>query len=120
MIMIFSISERGVTLTLLGVPRKGGGGVRSVRGVFQPWRKLSHCSQLFTDDSLMMHFHSFEQRIMFKNLKIISINNIKTFQDIAISHEKDKFAASICHSLHLVAFSQILKVLYQTHKCGLI
>ena len=114
MIMIFSVSERRVTLTPLGVPRKGGE-VLSVRGVFQPWRKLSRCSQLFTDDSLMMHFHSFEQRIMLKNLKIISINNIKTFQDIAISHEKDKFAASICHSLHLVAFSQILKVLYQTH-----
>ena len=34
-------------------------------------------NQLFTDDSLMIHFYFFEQRIMLKSLRIIS-NNINT------------------------------------------
>ena len=35
-------------------------------------------NQLFTGDSLTIHFYSFEQRIMLKSLEIISTNNIKT------------------------------------------
>ena len=35
-------------------------------------------NQLFTEDSLMIHFYSFKQKIMFKSLKIISISNTKT------------------------------------------
>ena len=35
-------------------------------------------NQLFTDDSLMIHFYSLEQRIVLNSLKIISPNNIKT------------------------------------------
>ena len=35
-------------------------------------------NQLFTDDSLMIHFYSLEQRIVLKSLKIISPNNLKT------------------------------------------
>ena len=34
-------------------------------------------NQLFIDDSLMIHLYFFEQRIMLKSWKIISINNIK-------------------------------------------
>ena len=43
----------------------------------------------FPDDSLI-HFYSFEERIMLKSLKIISGNNMKTFisgiEEIVHSH----------------------------------
>ena len=35
-------------------------------------------SQLFIDGLLMIHFSYFDQGITLRNLKIISINNIKT------------------------------------------
>ena len=43
------------------------------------WKNvLTVLKQLFTEDSLMIHFYSFEQKIMLKSLKIISTNNIET------------------------------------------
>ena len=44
------------------------------------WLKtvLPISNQLFTEDSLMIQFYSFEQKIMLKSLKIISTNNTKT------------------------------------------
>ena len=38
---------------------------------------LSVSNQVFTEDSLMIHFYDFEQRIMLKSLKLISTNNMK-------------------------------------------
>ena len=34
-------------------------------------------NQLFTGDLLMIHFHFLDQKIMLKNLKVISTNNVK-------------------------------------------
>ena len=43
------------------------------------WKNILLISkQLLQDDSLMIHFYSFEQRIMLKSLNNISTNKIKT------------------------------------------
>ena len=60
---------------------------------------LSISNQLFTEDSLMIHFYDFEQRIMFKGLKIILTNKFKNY--LNEQHETMKFTLHIEETVSL-------------------
>ena len=85
---------------------------------------LLSSNQLLLDGLLMLRFYYFDQRNTLRNLQVISINSIKwfgmdncslSFLDIKISCKNNKFVTPFTVSLHLVKFSQILKVLYETY-----
>ena len=90
-------------------------------------------NQLFTEDSLMIHFYSLEQKIMLKRLKIISTNNIKTkftseieengslsFLDITITRE-NKFVTSVYRKPTFSGvFTNFESFIPEMHKRGLI
>ena len=94
----------------------------------------AHFKAFFTEDSLMMHFYSFRQRIMLKSLKIISTNNIKTkymseieensslsFLDITITHENNKFLTSVYRKHRFSgSFTKVESFIPEMHKRGLI
>ena len=89
---------------------------------------------MFTDDSLMIRFYSFEQRILLKSLKIISANNIKTkflleieengslsFLDITITHENNTFLTSVyCKLTDSGIFANFESFIPDMHKRRLI
>ena len=87
----------------------------------------------FAEDSLMIHFYSFEQRMMLKSLKIISANKIKTkftleiekngllsFLDITITHENNKFVSVYRKPTFSGVFTNFESFIPEMHKRGLI
>ena len=91
-------------------------------------------NQLFTEDSLMIHFYIFEQKIMLKSLEIISTSNIKTkftseieengslsFLDITITRENNKFVTSVYRKPTFSGiFTNFESFVPEMHKRGLI